>query len=171
MNRNFINLKRYSRLLLLLIFLPLTACMAYVDSSIEALTPGTNARIRLDEDSFGRVVNQAASDGYNTQRLDYRRRGLLGRVTESTSDSLSVLLRGSGSSVYTVRVPNWAISESAVREFDLKRTGIVVGGTALFFGAAFGRGWIGGTTSLGTNPNAPPVNLMTPVPIFSIPLP
>jgi len=171
MNRNFINLKRYSRLLLLLIFLPLTACYAYVDSSIEALTPGTNTRIRLDEDSFGRVVNQAASDGYNTQGLDYIRRGLLGRVTESTSDSLSVLLRGVGSSVYTVRVPNWAISESAVREFDLKRTGLVVGGTSLLFVTGFLNGWIGGTTSLQTNQNAPPAEYMTPVPIFSIPLP
>jgi len=162
--------RRYSRLATLVVLMPLTACYAYLDSPIETLTPGTNARVRLDEESFGRVLNQAASDGYDARRLDARRRGLVGRVTESTSDSLSILLRGAGGSVYTAKMPNWAISESAVRQFDLKKTGLVVGGFSLFVMAAFGRGWIGGTTQQEGVPNIPP-NLMTTSPIISIPFP
>ncbi len=160
----------YPWLLIFLTFAPLTGCYAYLDAERESLSPGLNARIRLDEESFGVVVNQAASDGYDAQRLDYRRRGLLGRVTESTSDSLALLLRGAGGSVYTVRVPNWAISETAVRQFDLKKTVLVGAGTVGLFAAAFGGGWIGGTTQVQHTPNVP-VNFMTPTPIISIPFP
>ena len=142
-----------------------------MDSSRETLTPGTAVRVRLDEDSFGRILNQAASDGYDARRLDARRRGLVGRVTETTADSLSILLRGAGSSVYTVRMPNWAISESAVRQFDLKKTGLVVGGFAAFFTAAFGGGWIGGVTNAQGTPPGVPGALMTTNPIISIPFP
>ena len=64
-------------LLFLLAFAPLTGCYAYVESGTEALSPGVNARIRLDPESFGMLVNQAASDGYDAQRLDHRRVSLI----------------------------------------------------------------------------------------------
>jgi len=161
----------YPWLLLLLVFAPLTGCYAYVEAETESLSPGVNARIRLDEESFGRVVNQAASDGYDVQRMDYRRRGLLGRVVESTPDSLSILMRGAGTSVYTVRVPNWAISEAAVRGLDLKKSVLVAGaGVVAFYGAFLG-GWIGGTTQMEATQNIPITDLFGPTPIITIPFP
>lgn len=168
MELNSKSLKAYSKVALFVVCVPLSGCYAYMDSSIETLTPGTAVRVRLDEDSFGRVLNQAASDGYDARRLDARRRGLVGRVTETTGDSLSILLRGAGGSVYTARMPNWAISESAVRQFDLKKTGLVVAGFSAFTVAAFGGGWFGGTTSRVT-PEGP--QMMTTNPIISIPFP
>ena len=164
------NVWGFSKLAFLLLLAPLMGCYAYVDASREALAPGVAVRIRLDEDSFGRVVNQAASDGYDAQRLDYVRRGLLGRVTESTSDSLSILMRGAGGSVYTARVPNWSISESAVREFDLKKTILVAGGGVGLFVVSFASGFIGGTTQVEHTPSVP-VNFMVPTPLISIPFP
>ena len=161
----------YHWLLLLLVFAPLAGCYAYVDAETESLSPGVNVRIRLDEESFGRVVNQAASDGYDAQRLDYRRRGLLGRVVESTPDSLSIVMRGAGSSAYTARVPNWAISEAAVRELDLKKSVLVAGAGFAAFSAAFIGGWIGGTTSMQATQNVPITDLFGPTPIISIPFP
>ena len=157
-------------LLFLLAFVPLTGCYAYVDAGTEALSPGVNARIRLDPESFGMLVNQAASDGYDAQRLDHRRRGFVGRVTEVTPDSMGILLRGAGGSVYTARIPTWSISEAAVRQFDLKKSILIAGGSITLFSAAFLGGWVGGTTQVESSPNVP-ANFMAPTPIITIPFP
>jgi hypothetical protein len=58
-----------------------------------------------------------------------------------------------------------------VRQFDLKKTGLVVGGFAAFFTAAFGGGWIGGVTNAQGTPPGVPGALMTTNPIISIPFP
>ena len=146
--------------------LPLVGCFTYIDSTLEETAPGTQARLRLDDDGFGRVVNQAAMNGFPITSLDMNRKGIVGRILDIGPDNLSVQMRGTGSSMFTAEVLNNAIQSVAVRSFSPKRTvGAIAMGFAL--GATLGTGVIGGTTSQGGDPE--PENFVQ-IPFVSIPL-
>ena len=156
----------------LFVLLPLGGCFTYADAPLEAASPGTQTRLRLDEDGFGRLVNQAAMNGFPIARLDMNRRGLIGRIMDVGPDNLSVQMRGIGGSMFTADIRTSAIEGVAVRSFSKRRTiGAIAAGFAL--GATLGTGLIGGTT-LGEDPEEPEYMVGIPylsVPFVSIPFP
>jgi hypothetical protein len=129
----------------------LGGCYTYAQSSLSSLSPGLQARVTLTEDGFGRVVNQAASNGVPVDMLDMSRRDVVGRVRDLDPTNVTVELRAGGGSVFAAAVPTQAVEEVAVRTFSRKRTiGAVGGGIAIF--ALVLNGTMGGTTSGGLPP-------------------
>jgi hypothetical protein len=136
-----------------------SGCYTYAETSLTELSPGLHARVTLDEDGFGRVVNQVASNGVTVDVLDPAKRGFVGRVTALAPGNVTVELRAGGGSVFSANVPTQSVQEVAVRTFSQKRTiGAVAGGVVLF--AAVLRGTMGGTTSPGLPPE--PEQLVVP---------
>ena len=149
----------------LVALLPLAGCFTYNATTLESTSPGTQARIRLDDDGFGRVVNQAAMGGFPVESLDMNRKGIVGRIVDLRADSLSVEMRGIGSAIFTADIQNTAIQEVAVRSFSATRTlGAIAIGFAL--GATLTSGVIGGSTSV----DRPPEPDLFVLPHVSIPL-
>lgn len=145
---------------------PLAACYTYTATPVEGLSPGLQARVRLDEDGFGRVLNQAATNRVPPESMDLQGRGVVGRVLRVEPDTLTVELRGVGGSVFSAAVPSYAIQEVALRTFSPRRTlGVVVVGAALF--AAVFTGTSGGRASDGP----PPQPDLTILRLFSIQVP
>ncbi|SVD70933.1 uncharacterized protein METZ01_LOCUS423787, partial [marine metagenome] len=66
----------------LLLLLSLAGCYNYSEAVLESVSPGTPVRVRLTEDGFGRVVNQAATNGVPVESMDMNRRGFVGRITD-----------------------------------------------------------------------------------------
>jgi hypothetical protein len=127
---------------------------------VTELSPGLHARVTLDEDGFGRVVNQVASNGVTVDVLDPTRRGFVGRVTATGPSSMTIELRAGGGSVFAANFAPQSVTRVAVRTFSQKRTiGAVAAGVVLF--AAAWRGTVGGTTSPGAPPE--PEQLVAPV--------
>jgi hypothetical protein len=152
--------------LTLLVFLPLAGCYTYATAPFDTLAPGLQTRVRLDEDGFGRVLNQAVMNGVPADRMDLQGRGVIGRVVRIDPDNLTVQLRGTGGAVFSAAIPNQSIREVALRQFSARRTiGAVAVGSLLFAGVY--TGWTGGTTS--GDPDPEPDQLV--VPLFSIPFP
>ena len=150
----------------LFVLLPLGGCFTYAEAPLEAASPGTQTRLRLDEDGFGRLVNQAAMNGFPVASLDMNRRGLIGRIMDVGPDNLSVRMRGIGGSMFTADIRTSAIEGVAVRSFSKGRTiGAIAAGFVL--GGTLGGGVIGGTTSRGGGPE--PENFVE-IPFVSIPL-
>jgi hypothetical protein len=146
--------------------LPLAGCFTYIDSTLAETVPGTQARIRLDDDGFGRVVNQAAMNGFPIASLDMNRQGVVGRIMDVGPDNLSVQMRGTGTAMFTAEVQNNAIQSVAVRSFSAKRTiGAIAIGFAL--GGTLGSGVIGGTV---TQQGDPPEEMFVQIPFVRIPL-
>ena len=141
-------------------------CYTYAPVPMESLLPGVQARLRLDQQGFGRVVNQAAMNSVPPDLLDLTARGLVGRVLATGSESLTVQLRGVGGAVFDAEVPLASIEESALRRFSGRRTLLAVGGVTALAVASFATGWIGGTTS-----PTPPPDGDDFAPRFSIPFP
>ena len=132
----------------LVALLPLGGCYTYAAAPMETAVAGTQARLRLDQDGFGRVANQAAMSGFPVQSLDANRRGVTGRIVSVGANDVSVQMRGLGGSVFTVEVPTSAVQEFAVRSFSRKNTILVVaGGVAL--ASTLASGVFGGTISQG----------------------
>jgi hypothetical protein len=146
--------------------LPLVGCFTYIDSTLGEATPGTQARIRLDDDSFGRVVNQAAMNGFPITSLDMNRKGIVGRILEVGPDNVSVQMRGTGSSMFTAEVLSNGIQSVAVRSFSPKRTVAVIA-IGFVLGATLGSGVVGGTTGQAGDPPEP---FFVEIPFVSIPL-
>jgi hypothetical protein len=133
-------------------------CYTYAETSLSALSPGIQARVRLTEDGFGRVVNQAAVSGVPVDMLDMGARGVVGRVRTLGPSSLTVELRGAGGSVFSADVQTQAVEQVAVRKFSRGRTiGAVAIGAALFAGIYIGT--VGGTTSP-TSPEEPELSVV-----------
>ena len=123
--------------------LPLAGCYTWVAASPDSLIPGTQARVRLTQDGFGRVVNQSAANGVPVERLDFTNRGVIGRVVEFGSDELMIELHGAGSAVFAAAVPRRAIEGVALREFRPARTAAIVAASVLIGGTVLG-GTVGG---------------------------
>jgi hypothetical protein len=150
---------------LLLPLLPLAGCYTYASAPLDTLSPGLQTRIRLDDDGFGRVLNEAVVNGVPPDRMDLERKGVVGRVVQLGSDNLTVELRGVGGSVFATAIPSQSIREVALRRFDLPRTiGAVLVGSAAF--AVVYTGWTGGSTT-GDLPPEPDQMVWR---LFSIPL-
>ena len=140
----------------------LGACYTYADTSLETLSPGNQTRVQLDEEGFGRVVNQAAVNGVPMENLDLGGRGVSGRLMSLDPSTMMVEMRGAGGAVFAADIPMHAVQGVAVRTFSPKRTVLAVGlGTVL--GGLVYSGTVGGTT--GPNPDPEP-EMMT-FPIFS----
>jgi len=150
----------------LFVLLPLSGCFTYTEAPLEAASPGTQTRLRLNEDGFGRLVNQAAMNGFPIASLDMNRRGFIGRVTEVGPDNLSVQMRGIGGSTFTADISTSAIEGIAVRSFSKGRT-IGVIAAAFVLGSTLGSGVIGGTTS---RPGPPEPENFVQIPFISISL-
>jgi hypothetical protein len=154
------------RLLVAIAALPLAGCYTYSQTSLESLSTGVQTRVRLDEDGFGRVVNQAATNGVPVATMDFGGREVAGRLRSVGPGSLWLELRRPGGSVFAAEIPLQSIQDAAVRKFSPRRT---VGAVAISAAAAslIYAGTVGGTTT--PNPPEPPENLR--VPLFSITIP
>lgn len=152
----------------LVALLPLVGCYTYAGVALDSASPGTQARLRLDEEGFVRVANQAAMSGFPVESMDVNRQGVVGRIVAVESDNLSVQMRGIGGSVFTADVPTVTIQELAVRSFSRGRTiGAIAFGVAL--AGTLGTGVFGGTTGQ-QGPPLPP-NLLRSLQLVSIPFP
>lgn len=150
----------------LLAVLPMTGCYTYREASLASLSPGAQARLRLDQDGFGRVANQAAMNSFPVESLDLTGRGVVGRVVETEGDVMTMQLRGIGGAVFDAEVPVLAVQEFALRQLSARRTILAVGAVALLSIVTFSADWVGGTTS----PPGPP-DTDDLAPSFSIPVP
>ncbi len=143
-------------------------CFSYTTVPLETIAPDQQARLVLDQDAFGRVMNQAAIEGFPVQAMNLSGNRLSGRVADKSAETLTVQLRGAGASVLTTRIAIRAIQEAAIREFDRNNTIITVaagvGAMALMI-----RGGVipAGTTD---NPDVDPENMIG-LRLFSIPVP
>ena len=150
----------------LALMLPLLGgCYTYAETSLETLSPGLQTRVVLDDDGFGRVVNQAAMNGVPMENLDLGGRGIVGRLMSMDPTSMTVELRGAGGSVFPADIPMHAVQGVAVRSFSRPRTLLAVGGGAAI-GALILSGTVGGTTG----PGQPPEEELSRFPLFSIPM-
>jgi hypothetical protein len=138
----------------------LSGCFTYAETSISELSPGLQARVRLTEDGFGRVVNQAAESGVPVDMLDMSGRGVVGRVMTLSSSNMTVQLRGAGGSVFAADVPMGAVQNVAVRTFSRRRTIGAVAAVAVLFTTIY-VGTTGGTTSVLPDPE--PEQLVIPI--------
>lgn len=127
--------------------LTMGGCYTYAPMPMASLSPGVQARLRLNPEGFGQVVNQAAMSRVPAESLDLSARGLVGRVVVAGVDNVTVQLRGVGGAVFDAQVPVSTIEESALRQFSGKRTLLATGAVAALLTASFASGWIGGTTS------------------------
>jgi hypothetical protein len=132
---------------------------------MSSLSPGVQARVRLDQEGFGRVVNQAAMNSFPVQSMDLAGRGVVGRVVETEGDTMTVQLRGVGGALFDAEVPVWTIQELALRQLSPTRTLLAVGGAVALAIVTFTADWVGGTTS----PPGPP-DTDDLAPSFSIPI-
>ena len=150
------------------LLLPLGACFNYSTVPLATIAPDQQARLVLDQEAFGRVMNQAAEEGFPVQLMNLSGNRLSGRVAEISAETLTIQLRGAGASVLTTRIDTRAIQESAIREFDRNNTIITVaagvGALALMI-----RGGVipAGTTD---NPDIDPENMIG-LRLFSIAVP
>jgi len=150
---------------LLIALLPLMGCYTYAETSMESLTSGTRVRLLLDQDGFGRVVNQAALNGVPSHYLNIGERGVSGRILQLGPQNLSIELRGAGASVFAADIPTPAVQEVGLRQLDRRRTiGAVAGLGALGY-LILKTGVVGGTTS----PEQPP-EIPNMAPLISIPI-
>ena len=146
----------------------LGACFSYSTAPLETVAPDQQARLTLDQDGFGRVMNQAAIEGFPVQMMNLSANRISGRVANISSDSLTIQLRGAGASLLTTQVATGSIQETAIRQFDRNNTiialSVAVGAAALVL-----RGGVipAGSTD---NPDVDPENLIG-LRLFSISVP
>jgi hypothetical protein len=112
----------------------LGGCYTYAETSVSELSPGLQARVRLDEDGFGRVVNQAAERGVPVTMVDMSGRGVVGRVVSLGASNMTV----GHDVVFAADVPMRAMQNVAVRTFGRRRTSDVGAAEAVFFTAIYG---------------------------------
>lgn len=161
--------RRYHNLAATLaLLLPLGACFSYSTVPLETVVPDQQARLTLDQDSFGRVMNQAAIEGFPVQMMNLSGNRLSGRVASISPDALTIQLRGAGASMLTTQLAIGSIQEVALRQFDRNNTIIVI---AAGVGAA-SLMLRGGVIAAGTqdNPDVDPENMIG-LRLFSIPVP
>ena len=141
----------------LVAILPLGGCFTYAAVPMEAASSGLQARLRLDDDGFVRVANQAAMGRYPVEWLDVTRQGIVGRIAEITSTVVRFEMRGLGGSLFTARVPRASVDEVAIRSFSIKNTVLMVAG-GVFIAKTFASGVIGGLGGGGGGDDGGPDN-------------
>ena len=126
------------------LMVPLGACFNYSTVSLETLAPDQTARFTLDQEGFGRVVNEAAVGGFPVQSMNLSNNRISGRVSEVAEEGPTVQLRGAGGSLFTTQLARGSIQEVAVREFDRNNTLLAAGGVVVIVGAMLQEGQPGG---------------------------
>ena len=146
----------------------LGGCFSYSTVPLETVTPDQQARFVLDQEGFGRVMNQAAVEGFPVQMMNLSGNRISGRVAGITAETLTIQLRGAGSSVLTTQVATRSIQEAALRQFDRRNTILTIG-AGLGAAALMIQGGVipaGGTESPDDNPEN-----MVGLRLFSISVP
>ncbi|MDE0075007.1 MAG: hypothetical protein OXR82_01500 [Gammaproteobacteria bacterium] len=150
------------------LLLAVGGCFSYSTVPLETIAPDQQARFVLDQEAFGRVMNQAAMEGFPVQMMNLSGNRISGRVAEISAGTLTIQLRGAGASVLTTRIDTRAIQEAAVREFDRNNTIITVAAGVGAFALMIRGGVIpAGTTD---NPDIDPENMIG-LRLFSIAVP
>ena len=152
----------------LVLLVPLGACFSYSTVPLETVAPDQQARLTLDQDGFGRVMNHAAMEGFPVQLMNLSGNRISGRVQGVSSDNLTIQLRGAGASLLTAQVATGSIQEAAIRHFDRRNTILAIGGVVGAATAMIWGGSVGGTTSPG--PPVDPENMIG-LRLFSISVP
>ena len=147
---------------------PLGACFNYSTVSLETLAPDQTARFTLDQEGFGRVVNEAAVGGFPVQSMNLSNNRISGRVSEVGEDGPTVQLRGAGGSLFTTQLARGSIQEVAVREFDRNNTLLAAGGIVVIVGAMLQGGATGGASG---QPQPPETENMIGLRLFSVTVP
>ncbi len=143
-------------------------CFSYTTVPLETVAPDQQARLVLDQEAFGRVMNQAAMEGFPVQMMNLSGNRISGRVAGVSSDALTIQLRGAGASVLSTQVATAAIQEAAIRQFDRTNTIITVGGSVAAFSLLIQGGvFPGGTQGTG---DVDPENMIG-LRLFSISVP
>ena len=150
------------------LLLAVGGCFSYSTVPLETVAPDQQARLVLDQEAFGRVMNQAAREGFPVQMMNLSGNRISGRVAGVSSDALTIQLRGAGASVLSTQVATGAIQEVAVRQFDRTNTIITVGGSLAAFSLMIQGGvFPGGTQGTG---DVDPENMIG-LRLFSISVP
>ncbi len=157
-----------ARLLSLGALLPLGGCFSYSTVPLATIGPDQQARLTLDQDAFGRVMNQAAVEGFPVQVMNVSNNRISGRVESVSANDLTIQLRGAGASVLTTQVATGAIREAAIREFDRGNTIITVAAGVGALALMIRGGVVGGGTTEG--PEVDPENMIG-LRVFSISVP
>ncbi len=150
------------------LLVPLGACFTYSPVPLESVSPDQQARVTLDQDGFGRVMNHAAVEGFPVQMMNLSDNRISGRVATVSADNLTIQLRGGGASLLTTQVATGSIQEIAIRQFDRSNTILAIGGVVGAATAMIWGGTVGGTTSPG--PPVDPENMIG-LRLFSISVP
>ena len=151
------------------LLLPLGACFSYSTVPLETVAPDQQARLVLDQEAFGRVMNHAAVEGFPVQMMNLSGNRISGRVAGVSSDSVTIQLRGAGASMLTTQVATGAIQEAAVRHFNRRNTIITVG-LGLAGAAVMIQGGVIPAGAQGSNRDDGPPN-MAGLRLFSIAVP
>lgn len=154
------------KLVALVVLMPAAGCYTYSATTLTSAAPGTQARLRLDDEGFVRVANQAAMNGFPVQLMDSNRKGVVGRIVEVGPSDLIVEIRGIGGSVFTAELPIRAIEEFAVRSFSRKRT-LILAAAGVVLSGTLASGTFGGTTSQGGGTERD--NSLVSIPLLTIP--
>ena len=143
-------------------------CFSYSTVPLETIAPDQQARLVLDQDAFGRVMNQAAVEGFPVQMMNVSGNRISGRVADVSSGALTIQLRGAGASLLSTQVATGAIQEAAVRQFNRRNTIITVA-ASVGVAALMIQGGVfpGGTQGSG---DVDPQN-MTGLRLFALPVP
>ena len=110
------------------LLLAVGGCFSYSTVPLETIAPDQQARLVLDQEAFGRVMNQAAVEGFPVQMMNLSGNRISGRVAGISADALTIQLRGAGSAVLTTQVATRSIQEAATRQFNRRNTIIAIAG-------------------------------------------
>lgn len=150
------------------LLLAVGGCFSYSTVPLETIAPDQQARFVLDQEAFGRVMNQAAMEGFPVQMMNLSGNRISGRVAGVSAEAVTIQLRGAGASMLSTQVATGAIQEAAIREFDRTRTIITLAGSVGAFAALIQ----GGVFPAGTQDNSEvdPENMIG-LRLFSISVP
>lgn len=143
-------------------------CFSYSTVPLETIAPDQQARFVLDQEAFGRVMNQAAMEGFPVQMMNLSGNRISGRVAGVSADNVTIQLRGAGASMFSTQVATSGIQEAAIRQFDRTKSIITVAGSV----GAFALLIQGGVFPAGTQDNSEtdPENMIG-LRLFSISVP
>ena len=150
------------------LLIPLGACFSYSTVPLDTVAADQTARLTLDQEGYGRVINEAAADGFPVQSMNLSNSRVSGRVSEIGDDGLTIQMRGAGGALFTTEVARRSIQEVAVREFNRNSTLLTAGGIVVIGAAMLSGRSTGGASG---QPQPPDTENMTGWRLFSIPVP
>lgn len=151
-----------------MLLLAVGGCFSYSTVPLEAVAPDQTARFSLNQDGFGRIVNEAAVGGFPVQSMNLSNNRISGRVSEVGEEDLTIQLRGAGGSLFTTQVSLRSIQDVAVREFDRNNTLLAAGGVVVIAAALLRGRATGGASG---QPQPPETENMIGLSLFSIAVP